>query len=445
MDDPARLPESKSTFAKFIRDNSDTVFGRENRLAEVRTQEQFVKHVPVRDYDEMQPWIDRIRRGEPRVMTAEPVRRLVPTSGSTAARKLIPYTDSMHHQLNRAIGPWIFNLYRHLPRALLGSSYWSISPSSDGKSGGDENSSVPIGFDDDAAYLGGWRKRLVDLVMAAPAGLKDITSTEDWRYATVLSLLRRRDLSLISIWHPSFLALLLNTMRRSWDMLLADVRSGTCALTSHIPPTVAVALQVSGDAERAEELSRAGPTALEKLWPKLAVVSCWADGHAASASAELARSMGSIDLQPKGLLATEGVISIPFEGMHPLAIRSHYLEFEDDTGRMFLASDLQKDCAYSVVLLAIPAACQYRYHIDQNPGSTDARSDEPPSIRFIAKSGLISDRMGEKLSDGFVATVFACLFENYSPQPSFAMLAPDRDADGYPVYRYLNADARRCT
>jgi len=29
-----------------------------------------------------------------------------------------------------------------------------------------------------------------------------------------------------------------------------------------------------------------------------------------------------------------GVVSIPLGGLHPLAIRSHYLEFEDEAGRI---------------------------------------------------------------------------------------------------------------
>ena len=37
-----------------------------------------------------------------------------------------------------------------------------------------------------------------------------------------------------------------------------------------------------------------------------------------------AREPGVV-IQPKGLLATEGVVSVPFEGTHPLAVGSHVI------------------------------------------------------------------------------------------------------------------------
>src|ERR1700675_3600811 len=200
-------------FRAFLRKNSSTAFGREHGLHKVRTPAEFARRVPIRNYDEMRPWIDRIRRGEPHVLTADPVTRLVPTSGSTAARKLIPYTASMHRQLNRAIRPWIFYLYRSYPRALLGPSYWSISPVSEDAIHPAEESAVPIGFDDDSAYLGPFRQSLINASMAVPSELRQVASIDDWRYASALLLLRRRDLRLVSVWHPFFFSLLLNVIR----------------------------------------------------------------------------------------------------------------------------------------------------------------------------------------------------------------------------------------
>jgi hypothetical protein len=435
LDDPWGAQEE--ILRSFILNNSGTAFGREHGLADIRTPKQFARGVPVRNYDQMRPWIDRIRQGEQQVLTSEPVRRLVPTSGSTTARKLIPYTASMHRQLNRAIGPWIFDLYQRQPSALLGPSYWSISPLSQGQPDGAKDSVVPIGFDDDAAYLGGWRKHIIDAVMAAPAKLKTITGIEDWRYVTVLLLLRRCDLSLISVWHPSFLTLLLDAIQSDWDRLVTDIADGTCAVKNRLPPAMADSVEARPDPRRADELGQTGPSAIHRLWPRLKVLSCWADGHAAPAAAELARLFPSVVVQPKGLLATEGVVSIPFAGQHPLAIRSHFFEFEDDAGCLLLASDLQVGHAYTVILTTAGGLCRYRLNDRVEVVGMLGRT---PSIRFVGKSGLVSDRVGEKLTDGFVAGVLARLLEGRNPRPSFAMLAPDIDADGCRYTLYLNAD-----
>ncbi|MGD1080924.1 MAG: GH3 auxin-responsive promoter family protein [Candidatus Sulfotelmatobacter sp.] len=436
LQDPDAAQEQ--VLRSFLRKNSCTVFCREHGLSERSNAADFAYRVPIRDYDELRPWIDRIQRGETRVLTAEPVRRLVPTSGSTAPRKLIPYTASMHSQLNQAISPWIFDIYRTYPQALLGVAYWSISPVCTDQLQFAEDSSIPIGFADDAEYLGSWRKFLIDAGMAVPSELKHIASVEDWRYITSLLLLRQRDLSLVSVWHPSFFSLLMQTIRDHWVQLLSDIYSGNCAVAKRLPSAASRAIRFRPDPRRSKELGSGGPPKIDQLWPKLKVLSCWTDGHAAAAAAELAQSLGAVVIQPKGLIATEGFISIPFGGQHPLAIRSHYLEFEDAAGLVRRPSELQQDYEYNVVLTT--GGGLWRYRLDDHV-VVDGMLGRTPSIRFVGKSAHLSDHVGEKLSDGFVASVFLNLFERGQTWPSFAMLAPDRDTTELRYTLYINADA----
>lgn len=257
-----------------------------------------------------------------------------------------------------------------------------------------------------------------------------------WRYVTLLLLLRRHDLALVSVWHPSFLDLLLQAMRRDWDRLVADVGGGGCAMLPDLPQPVAAAAVSRPLPDRARELARAGPDDVSRLWQKLRVVSCWADGNAAAAAADLSRAIPGAALQPKGLLATEGVVSIPYRGRHPLAIRSHFLEFEDHTGRMRFAADLRNGATYTVLLTTAGGLYRYRLH---DVVRVDGRVGRTPSVRFVGKARLISDRAGETLSDSFVAEVLTELFGPDGPRASFAMLAPDVDEAGCRYTLYVNA------
>lgn len=81
----------------------------------------------------------------------------------------------------------------------------------------------------------------------------------------------------------------------------------------------------------------------------------------------------------------------------------------------------------------------YRYRLDDRI-AVDGFLCRTPSIRFVGKCAQVSDRTGEKLSDVFVASVFAKLFQGAETKPSFAMLAPDTDAGGYRYTLYLSAD-----
>src|SRR5882757_7919161 len=76
----------------YLEQNAQTAFGQAHDFNSIRSYGDFVKRVPLMDYEDLEPWIERIRRGAANVLTCEPVTRLVPTSGSTGARKLIPFT-----------------------------------------------------------------------------------------------------------------------------------------------------------------------------------------------------------------------------------------------------------------------------------------------------------------------------------------------------------------
>lgn len=416
----------------YLAANADTAFGREHGFAEIRTPDQFARRVPIRDYDEFRPWIDRILRGEPRILTTQPIRRLVPTSGSTAARKLIPYTSEMHRQINRAVAPWMVNLYRRHPRAALGPAYWSVSPVAEADPADRDASAIPIGFDDDSEYLGGLGKQIVAAAMAAPPELRTIPDIEVWRYATLLALLRRPDLTLMSVWHPSFLRLLLDALVPNWDSLVADVATGGCARGP-----VPAALRASPNPRRARAIERAGPADITQLWPALRIVSCWADGNAAPAAAAIASLLPGVTIQPKGLIATEGFVSIPCGTSCPLAITSHYLEFEGDGGVVTGAADLKLGHTYRVLLTTMGGLCRYRLN---DVVRVDGHIGRTPTVRFVGKAGVISDLAGEKLSDGFVTTVLAGVIAGHGLLPSFAMLAPDRQPTGHRYTLFTDTD-----
>ena len=97
-----------------IRANEKTVFGREHSFEKIQSVSDFQKTVPLMDYDNYAPYIEHIKQGEQNILTQEAVTLLEPTSGSTAATKLIPYTATLKQQFNRGIAPWITNLFSRI-------------------------------------------------------------------------------------------------------------------------------------------------------------------------------------------------------------------------------------------------------------------------------------------------------------------------------------------
>ncbi|QOI97431.1 MAG: GH3 auxin-responsive promoter family protein [Flammeovirgaceae bacterium] len=78
------------TLTKIIRQASHTAFGRDHGFTTVQSYEDFKKQVPVRDYEQLKPYIDRILTGEGDVLWRGKPAYLAKTSGTTSGTKYIP-------------------------------------------------------------------------------------------------------------------------------------------------------------------------------------------------------------------------------------------------------------------------------------------------------------------------------------------------------------------
>jgi hypothetical protein len=415
----------------YLDQNRHTAFGLAHNFGSIRNYEEYAQRVPPMDYESLQPWIERIRRGEPNVLTSEPVTRLVPTSGSSGGRKLIPFTAGLQREFNTAISPWLLDLLRHSPGIAGGPAYWSITPVMSKPE--EQESAIPIGFDSDTAYLGGVRQRLARAVMAVPDEFHKIQDLELFRYASLLCLLRQRELRLVSVWHPSFLTLLLNSLLGHWQDLLADIRSGGCKHADRLPPVVRNALRLPPLPRRADELRSVDPQKAETIWPRLQLISCWGDGAAEVAANSLKALFPNTWVQPKGLLATEACVTIPFAGRHPVAVLSHFFEFADEDERIHRVHELELGKTYEVIVTTSGGLWRYRL---KDCVRVTGFIGKTPSLRFLGRSGNVSDLFGEKLTDAFVAQALQEALAAAKAKPDFVLLAPDQDILGsrYTLY-----------
>jgi hypothetical protein len=285
-----------------------------------------------------------------------------------------------------------------------------------------------IGFESDSAYLGGWLDWLTSRTLVVCDDLKHATELTQFQRHTLVRLLGERELRLISVWHPTFLTLLLDAMVASWDELLRAVAKGL--------PTVGRVRATSPNPSRARELAKTDPRQPATVWPHLALLSCWGDGHAATLISDLQSRFPATRVQPKGLIATEAFVSLPFAGAYPLAIRSHFFEFTDAQGRVYLPGHLQRGNTYSVVVTT--GGGLYRYQL-RDRVTVQGFLEATPCIRFVGKEDSICDLRGEKLSEGLVAGILSRLLPALAPKTSFALLAPESDGNAARYVLYIAA------
>ena len=90
-------------FEDLIKQARKTSFGKDHHFAGIKTHSDFVKKVPVRDYEELKPYVDRVVAGEKDILWPGKPIYFAKTSGTTSGAKYIPLTkESMPTHIDAA-------------------------------------------------------------------------------------------------------------------------------------------------------------------------------------------------------------------------------------------------------------------------------------------------------------------------------------------------------
>ncbi len=101
----------ENVFRQLLTKGAATAFGRDHGFDRIKSYEDFVSRVPVRDYEGLKPYIDRIKNGEKDVLWPGRPSYFAKTSGTTSGVKYIPLTkDSIPNHFGTARNA-LFNYY----------------------------------------------------------------------------------------------------------------------------------------------------------------------------------------------------------------------------------------------------------------------------------------------------------------------------------------------
>ena len=84
------LAVQQRILAELIKQGSKTAFGKDHKFAGISSYEEFKSQVPIADYEDLRPYIDRIVQGEENVLWPGKPLYLAKTSGTTSGVKYIP-------------------------------------------------------------------------------------------------------------------------------------------------------------------------------------------------------------------------------------------------------------------------------------------------------------------------------------------------------------------
>jgi GH3 auxin-responsive promoter family protein len=97
------ITTQEKVFKTLIQQAKNTAFGKDHRFAEIHSYEDFVKNVPIRDYEALSPYIERVKNAEENVLWRGKPLYFAKTSGTTSGSKYIPLTkESMPYHIQAA-------------------------------------------------------------------------------------------------------------------------------------------------------------------------------------------------------------------------------------------------------------------------------------------------------------------------------------------------------
>lgn len=412
--------EVKEVQARILRTHLNLARGSESyahlQLDRIGSLED-LKNLPISNYSHWAQWIEKERkRPGSHSLSRSPIQRFQPTSGSTDLRKWIPYTKQFLSELDSASGVWLHDLGRNFPGVLRGRHYWSLSWLPDDLRALTSN--------DDLDLWPWWKRKLMSAIMVAPGAIANLPTNENARFATAAILAGSSDLSLISVWSPTFLLRILEDLS-NWREEILEV------LASGIWPSSDYKILPGPRSKRQTSILKnwngvVTSDFLKELWPNLALVSSWDSSTSSGFAQKLKKMFSHCAFQGKGLWATEGVVTIPVSSQNVLAFESHLYEFRClETGRIFSPWNLEVDQRVQPIITT--GSGIWRYEL---PDEMLVKNLERglPVLEFRGRIGSV-DLVGEKMDKLWATQVLSELSEKFKLR-GLTFLAEKTDDQG---------------
>jgi hypothetical protein len=437
--DPATV--QKALLERIIQTQAGTAFGRDHGFSSIRTIDDYRRQVAINPYENLAPYIHRMMKGEVNALVADPaVLMFALTSGTTAARKHIPITQSYLDDYRHGWNIWGLTGMKAHPAIKLRPVMQLVGDPEEYRT----EAGIPCG--NLSGFTAQVQKRIIRFLYSVPAISGKIKDSQA-RYYVALRFSVPRRVGMLSTANPSTLVALARVMDAEKENLIRDIRDGTLNPKLDLPAEARAALTSKAKkkdpacAQKLEEaIRRDGALLPSAVWPADTILlGCWTGGSVGPYLRQLPRYYANTPVRDIGLLASEGRFTIPIEDNNPagvLDIASHYFEFipesEIDSPKptVLAAHEVREGGSYFI--LPTTRAGLYRYHISDLVRVAGFHH-KTPLIEFLGKGNRFANLTGEKLSEHHVTRAIDQSARKAGQPISAYSMAPCWD-DAQPYY-----------
>lgn len=428
--------QERLLFAR-LQSHQSSQFGIEQGFRSIRTYDDFVRQVPIRNFEGFRPYVDEMIHGNERALLGHGHRVLMfaMSSGSEDKPKLIPVTGDFLRDYRRGWNIFGIAALRDHPNAWLRGLLQVTSLMDEHRT----ERGVPCGAI--SGLLAATQKRLVRKYYVCPAATARIVDA-DARYYTIMRLAMPRDVAWMVTASPATQVRLARVGSTWAAQIIRDIFDGTLNPPGDLPSLVRsdLAALIRPDpegAKRLESILEKHGELLSKHYWDLSFLGNWTGGSMGLHLRDFLRFFGNAPVRDIGLLATEGRVSIPFEDGKPvgvLDVLGSFFEFMEiaadggETGRVLRCHELTPGGEYRVVMST--ANGMFRYDLGDHV-RVHGFVGRAPTVEFLHRGAFVSSLTGEKLTESQVMLAYdRATRATRAPLASF-VLAPAWDDPPY--------------
>lgn len=392
-----------------LKDNAETQYGREYKFLEIQTREEYVKQHPLTYISHYEPYIQRMMKGEEKVLTSRQPVIFAVTSGTSGKSSILPMTKHQgfmffiqgisvaYHSLLKTF-PENNNLQKTLkffytPKWRKSECGILIGP----------NSSSPTNS-----------KHLLNIYSTPKAGFEILREPEAL-YVHLLFGLADKSLGMLEANFSSLILSSFDALYRYWSDIADDIERGEVNPKLNIDESVRKELNaaLTPNPQRANEIRDVMKTGSKvgigkRLWPDCNLILS-ADSGSFDLPAKILRETycKGIPIYSPLYAASEGLLGLNiWPKNHPsrylLAVQSMFFEFipvehskEDQPSTLFM-DQVEKGEEYELVITN--ASGFYRYRFGDIIKVVDFYH-QCPVIEFKHRKGQFLNVRGEKTSE----------------------------------------------
>lgn len=424
---------------ELVQYHASSAFGRDHGFSKIRSYSDFIHQIPMHDYDDLRPYVDRVMQGDIAALfpSNERILMFATTSGTTDRPKYVPVTQAFLREYRRGWNAYGLKALLDHPSAVLRPILQVVSPLDEQRT----ERGVPCGAI--SGLLAATQKGLVKKYYVLPSEVGRIANP-DARYYTMVRLAIAQDVAWMITASPATQLKAAKTLARHAEQLIRDLHDGDLRPPNPISHDIRQSLnaRLTPNVNRARELQRVAEK-IDGLTPaatwNLSLLSNWMGGTMGLHLRDFPRYFGDCPVRDIGLLATEGRVCVPLEDGTPagvLDVRGAFFEFVPmeasegtvagkpvtgvsvapassrcaqgqadtvDTAHLLRCHELTPGSEYRVVMSTW--AGFFRYDLGDFV-RVRGYMGQAPIIEFLHRGAHVSSMTGEKLTEWQVTAAF---------------------------------------